>query len=172
MWRHISQNPLPSSSHIVTNVWPPPPSAWRHLWTAPYDDFKLIRITCQAACHGKTEHGIPVFVKFKKPSKTAGFMRCEAPMAVRLGDNSLNFAKAHLTLALAASSTPPPLLPQVCRPTAELGNTFKDSNLETFHMKLNKFCNSHPPNSVEGVEICSSPSCILLMFGPISIARV
>ena len=34
-----------------------------------YCDFKLIRITCQAACHGKTEHGI--FVKFKKPSKTA-----------------------------------------------------------------------------------------------------
>ena len=32
-----------------------------------YDDFKLIRITCQAACHGKTEHGI--FVKFKKPAK-------------------------------------------------------------------------------------------------------
>ena len=27
-----------------------------------YDDFKLIRITCQATCHGKTEHGI--FVKF------------------------------------------------------------------------------------------------------------
>ena len=23
-----------------------------------YDDFKLIKITCQAACHGKTEHGI------------------------------------------------------------------------------------------------------------------
>ena len=37
--------------------------------TQRYDDFKLIRITCQAACHGKTEHGI--FVKFKKPSKTA-----------------------------------------------------------------------------------------------------
>ena len=34
-----------------------------------YDDFKLIRNTCQAACHGKTEHGI--FVKFKKTSKTA-----------------------------------------------------------------------------------------------------
>ena len=32
-----------------------------------YGDFKLIRITCQAACHGKTEHGI--FVKFKKPAK-------------------------------------------------------------------------------------------------------
>ena len=28
-----------------------------------YDDFKLIRITCQAACHGKTEHGIFVNLK-------------------------------------------------------------------------------------------------------------
>ena len=34
-----------------------------------HGNFKLIRITCQAACHGKTEHGI--FVMFKKPSKTA-----------------------------------------------------------------------------------------------------
>ena len=34
-----------------------------------YGDFKHIRITCQADCHGKTEHGI--FVKFKKPSKIA-----------------------------------------------------------------------------------------------------
>ena len=34
-----------------------------------YDDFKLIRITCQAACHGRTEHGI--FVKFKQTSETA-----------------------------------------------------------------------------------------------------
>ena len=31
------------------------------------DDFKLIKNTCQAACHGKNEHGI--FVKFKKPAK-------------------------------------------------------------------------------------------------------
>ena len=23
-----------------------------------YDNFKLIKITCQAACHGKSEHGI------------------------------------------------------------------------------------------------------------------
>ena len=35
-----------------------------------YEDFKLIRITCQAACHGKkAEHGI--FDKFKQTSKTA-----------------------------------------------------------------------------------------------------
>ena len=36
------------------------------------------------------------------------FMRYDAPLAVRIGDNSLNFAQAHLTLALAASSIPPP----------------------------------------------------------------
>ena len=33
----------------------------------PYGDFKLIRITCQAACHDKTEHGI--FVKFENQAK-------------------------------------------------------------------------------------------------------
>ena len=32
-----------------------------------YGDFKLIRINCQAASHGKTEHGI--FVKFENPEK-------------------------------------------------------------------------------------------------------
>ena len=32
-----------------------------------FDDFELIRNTCQAACHGKNEHGI--FNKFKKPAK-------------------------------------------------------------------------------------------------------
>ena len=36
------------------------------------------------------------------------FMRYDVPRAVRIGDNSLNLAQAHLTLALAASSTPPP----------------------------------------------------------------
>ena len=37
---------------------------FRVLYLQIYDAFKLIRITSQAACHGKTEHGI--FVKFKK----------------------------------------------------------------------------------------------------------
>ena len=36
------------------------------------------------------------------------FMWYDAPRAVRIGDNSLNLAQAHLTLALASSSTPPP----------------------------------------------------------------
>ena len=35
------------------------------------------------------------------------FMWYDAPRAVGIGDNSLNLAKAHLTLALSASSTPP-----------------------------------------------------------------
>ena len=34
------------------------------------------------------------------------FMQYDAPGAVRIGDNSLNLTQAHLTLALAASSTP------------------------------------------------------------------
>ena len=32
-----------------------------------YGDFEVVRITCQAACHGKTEHGI--FVKFENTAK-------------------------------------------------------------------------------------------------------
>ena len=36
------------------------------------------------------------------------FVRYDAPRAVRIGDNSLNLAQAHLALALAASSAPPP----------------------------------------------------------------
>ena len=31
--------------------------SWQNWTWQRYDDFKLIRITCQAACHGKTEHG-------------------------------------------------------------------------------------------------------------------
>ena len=40
-----------------------------------YDDFKLIRIICQAACHGKTEHGI--FVKFKKTEQNCCCPHCQ-----------------------------------------------------------------------------------------------
>ena len=32
-----------------------------------YGDFELVRITCRAACHDETEHGI--FVKFRNPAK-------------------------------------------------------------------------------------------------------
>ena len=32
-----------------------------------YGDFELVRITCQAACNDKTEHGI--FVKLRNPAK-------------------------------------------------------------------------------------------------------
>ena len=35
-------------------------------------------------------------------------MLYDAPRAVWIGDDSLNLAQAHLTLALAASSSPPP----------------------------------------------------------------
>ena len=49
----------------------------RVLYLQIYDDFKLIRITGQAACHGKTEHGI--FVKFKKNGKTSVILSSEPP---------------------------------------------------------------------------------------------
>ena len=68
-----------------------------------YDDFKLIRITCQAACHGKTEHGI--FVKFKKPSRVL-----RAP-----GTSSYHLVPKHLR-----ATWPRPeqshLLPEACSP--------------------------------------------------------
>ena len=44
----------------------------------------------------------------EKPLYIFPFMWYDAPRAVRIGDNSLNSAQAHLTLTLAASSTPPP----------------------------------------------------------------
>ena len=50
-----------------------------------YGNFKLIRITCQAACHGKTEHGI--FVMFKKPSKTASLPGVKKPSSVMVISN-------------------------------------------------------------------------------------
>ena len=54
------------------------------------------------------------------------FTRYNPPMAVRIGDNSLNFAQAHLTLALAASSTPPPAPRQfVAQIAEELGDTLQ-----------------------------------------------
>ena len=48
------------------------------------------------------------------------FMWYDAPRAVRIGDNSLNLAQAHLTLALAASSTRTKCVAQITK----LGNTF------------------------------------------------
>ena len=62
-----------------------------------YGDFKLITITCQAACHGKTEHGI--FVKFKKPSKTAVVLIAGVSIIVVLiapGTSSYHLVPKHL----------------------------------------------------------------------------
>ena len=49
-----------------------------------HDDFQLIRITCQAACHGKTENGI--FVEFKKtdvPPAHHHTLRCRSTLGPR-----------------------------------------------------------------------------------------
>ena len=66
--------PRPEQSHLLFIMVP-----YLQIYCARpkrYDDFKLIRITRQAACHGKTEHGI--FVKFKENIrfKTAVSLHC------------------------------------------------------------------------------------------------
>ena len=85
-----------------------------------YNDFKLIRIICQAACHGKTEHGI--FVKFQKPSKTAVVLIASVTISGTLcrvlrvlGTSSYHLVPKHL---LATWSRPEQshLLPEACSP--------------------------------------------------------
>ena len=66
----LNLSSLNKRAKLLSSYLPVSPSRYFFLRPAQrYDDFKLIRITCQAACHGKTEHGI--FVKFKQTSKTA-----------------------------------------------------------------------------------------------------
>ena len=47
MWRHILNTPPPPRHTSSQNVWPPPPGAWRHLWTAPcllYNFKEIVKI--------------------------------------------------------------------------------------------------------------------------------
>ena len=80
-----------------------------------YDDFKLIRITCQAACHGKTEHGI--FVKFKKPAKLLSSYLPVSPSRVLRapGTSPYHLVQKHLrtTWSRPVQSH---LLPEACSP--------------------------------------------------------
>ena len=80
-----------------------------------YDDFKLIRITLQAACHGKTEHGI--FVKFKKPAKLlSSYLPVSPSWVLRAPGTSLY----HLVPKYLRATWPRPeqshLLPEACSP--------------------------------------------------------
>ena len=88
-----------------------------------YVNFKLIGITCQAACHGKTEHGI--FVKFKKPSKTAVKFKKPSKTAVVLMSPSRvlrapGTSPYHLVPKHLRATWPRPeqshLLPEACSP--------------------------------------------------------
>ena len=80
-----------------------------------YDDFKLIRITCQAACHGKTEHGI--FVKFKKPAKLLSSYLPVSPSRVLRAPSTSPY---HLVPKHLRATWPRPeqshLLPEACSP--------------------------------------------------------
>ena len=86
-----------------------------------YNDFKLIRITCQAACQGKTEHGI--FVKFKKPSKTAVVLiagvTISGTIILRVLSVSYHLVPKHLRAKWPRPEHRPEqshLLPEACSP--------------------------------------------------------
>ena len=80
-----------------------------------YDDFKLIRITCQAACHGKTEHGI--FVKFKKPAKLLSSYLLVSPSRVLRapGTSPYHLVPKHLRTTYSRPEQSH-LLPEACSP--------------------------------------------------------
>ena len=83
-----------------------------------YDDCKLNRITRQAAWHGKTEHGI--FVKFKKPSKTAVVLIAGvSPTRVLRapGTSSYQLVPKHLRVTWPRPEQSH-LLPEACSPNS------------------------------------------------------
>ena len=81
------------------------------------------------------------------------FIQYDAPQAVRIGDNSLNLAQAHLALALAAFSTPSPapsVSHQVCRPNSRTWKHIPTSHWAQSHpfsAKLTERGHSHPPST-------------------------
>ena len=84
-----------------------------------YDDFKLIRITCQAACHGKTEHGI--FVKFKQSlNKRAKLLSSYLPGSPSRVLRAPGTSPYHLVPKHLRATWPRPeqshLLPEACSP--------------------------------------------------------
>ena len=94
-----------------------------------YGNFKLIRITCQAACHGKTEHGI--FVKFKKTEQNCLIAGVKKPSSVMVILNlSESLAKplvvAKLNMAYLSSLKNRAKLPHCrCQKTEQRYGNFK-----------------------------------------------
>ena len=76
--RHNGYRPIVRMSHWVINlknkIFLRSPISNFLCQVQRYGDFKLIRFTCQASFHGKTEH--VVFVKLKKTSKFAVVLIC------------------------------------------------------------------------------------------------
>ena len=78
-------------------------------------NLKLIRITCQATCHGKTEHGI--FVKFKKPAKLLSSYLPVSPSRVLCapGTSPYHLVSKHLRTTWSRPEQSH-LLPEACSP--------------------------------------------------------
>ena len=80
-----------------------------------YDDFKLIKNICQAACHGKTEHGI--FVKFRKRAKLQSSYLPVSPSRVlhAPGTSRYHLVPKHLRTTWSRFEQSH-LLPEACSP--------------------------------------------------------
>ena len=83
-----------------------------------YDDFKLIRITCQAACHGKTEHGICSYVSSLK--NRAKLLLSSLPVSPSRVLRAPGTSSYHLVPKHLRATRPRPeqshLLPEACSP--------------------------------------------------------
>ena len=104
-----------------------------------YDDFKLIvmmilnlsliRITCQAACHGKTEHGIFVLSSLKNRAKLLLSSLPVSPSRVLRAPGTSSY---HLVPKHLRATWPRPeqshLLPEACSPN---GNRQQTTTPET-----------------------------------------
>ena len=80
-----------------------------------YGDFKLIRITCQDACHGKTEHGICQVLKNRAKLLSSSLLVSPSRVLRAAGTSSYHLVPKHLR-----ATWPRPeqshLLPEACSP--------------------------------------------------------
>ena len=80
-----------------------------------YDHFKLIRMTCQAACHGKTEHGILSSLKNRAKLLLSSLPVSPSRVLRASGTSSYYLVPKHLR-----ATWPRPeqshLLPEACSP--------------------------------------------------------
>ena len=107
--------PRPEQSHLLPEACSPNGTDKFLRPAQRYDDFKLIRITCQAACHGKTEHGILSSLKNRAKLLLSSLPVSPSRVLRAPGTSSYHLVPKHLR-----ATWPRPeqshLLPEACSP--------------------------------------------------------